>query len=42
MGPDRVSVQSNFMQFDTQDLPGWKHTKREAHKLEAVEFLEKR
>lgn len=26
MGPDGVSVQSNFMQLDTQDLPGWKRT----------------
>lgn len=25
VGPDRVSVQSNFTQFDTQDFPGWKH-----------------
>lgn len=26
VGPDSVSVQSNLMQLDTQDLPGWKRT----------------
>lgn len=26
VGPDRVSVQSNLLQFDIQDFPGWKHT----------------